>query len=141
MDLVQLTTHIDATAVRVAAGTPDAFATRESRDVIDEQVRERASSAALLILFDGGTHEVHELGTGTSLRIGRSITADLQLEDPMISRKHAVIERDRETVRVLDDRSLNGVFVNGERIEEQQVLGDRDEVQIAGFVLRLVLPS
>ncbi len=30
MDLVQLTTHIDATAVRVAAGTPDAFATRES---------------------------------------------------------------------------------------------------------------
>jgi len=141
MDLVQLTTHIDATAVRVAAGTPDAFATRESRDIIDQQVRERATSAAILILFDGGDHELHQLGEGASLRVGRSITADIPLEDPMISRKHAVIERHSGTVRVLDDRSLNGVFVNGERVEEQRILGDGDEVQIAGFVLRLVLPS
>lgn len=141
MDLVQLTTHIDATAVRVAAGTPDAFATRESRDIIDQQVRERATSAAILILFDGGTHELFELKEGSSFRIGRSITADIPLEDPMISRKHAVIERHSGAVRVLDDRSLNGVFVNGERINEQQPLSDRDEVQIAGFVLRLVLPD
>jgi FHA domain len=139
MDLVQLTTHIDATAVRVAAGTPEAYATRESRDRVDEQVRERTSSAAVLILFDGGTHELHELGDGGSLRIGRSITADIQLEDPMISRKHAVIERHDGAVRVLDDRSLNGVFVNGERVDEQQTLGDGDEVHIAGFVLRLVI--
>jgi pSer/pThr/pTyr-binding forkhead associated (FHA) protein len=141
MDLVQLTTHIDATAVRVAVGTPDSFATRESRDLVDQQVRERASVAAVLIVFDGGNHEFHELGDGASLRIGRSITADISLEDPMISRKHAVIERNSGSIRVLDDRSLNGVFVNGERVDEQRRLGDGDEVQIAGFVLRLVLPS
>ncbi len=34
-----------------------------------------------------------------SLRIGRSITAEIQLEDPMISRKHAVIERHDGAVR------------------------------------------
>lgn len=141
MDLVQLTTHIDATAVRVAAGSPDAFATRESRDLIDQQVRERSSSAAIVILFDGGTHEVFELGDGANLRIGRSITANIQLDDPMISRKHAVIGRHDGAVRVLDDRSLNGVFVNGERVAEHRTLQDRDEVQIGGFVLRLVLPS
>lgn len=139
MDLVQLTTHIDATAVRVAAGTPDAFATRESRDIVDQQVRERTSSAAVLILFDGGTHEIHPLAAGTSVRIGRSITADITLEDPMISRKHAVIEHDGDTARVLDDRSLNGVFVNGERISEQRALADGDEVQLGGFVLKLIL--
>jgi pSer/pThr/pTyr-binding forkhead associated (FHA) protein len=141
MDLVQLTTHIDATAVRVAAGTPAAYDTRASRDVIDQQVRERTSRGALLIVFDGATHDVHELTEGGSLRIGRSITADIQLEDPMISRKHAVVERHDGAVRVLDDRSLNGVFVNGERVDEQCGLSDGDEVQIAGFVLRLVVPT
>ncbi|MBO9533034.1 MAG: FHA domain-containing protein [Solirubrobacteraceae bacterium] len=141
MDLVQLTTHIDATAVRAAIGTPDAYVTRESRDIVDQQVRERASVAALLILFDGGRHEEHELHDGGTLRIGRSITADIPLEDPMISRKHAVIERHGSTIRVLDDRSLNGVFVNGARIDGSQTLGDADEVQIAGFVMRLILPS
>lgn len=141
MDLVQLTTHIDATAVRAALGTPDAYVTRESRDVVDQQVRERASAAALLILFDGGTHEEHLLPDGGTLRIGRSITADIPLEDPMISRKHAVIERSGNTIRVLDDRSLNGVFVNGERIDGSRALADADEIQIAGFVLRLIVPS
>jgi pSer/pThr/pTyr-binding forkhead associated (FHA) protein len=140
MDVVQLTTHIDATAVRIATGSPDAFVTRESRDRIDAQVRESATAAALLILFEGGEHREIELTDG-SHRIGRSITADIQLEDPMISRKHAVIERSSEGIRVLDDRSLNGVFVNGERVELQRGLADGDEVQIGGFVLRLLLPS
>jgi pSer/pThr/pTyr-binding forkhead associated (FHA) protein len=138
MDVVQLTTHIDATAVRAAAISPDAYITRESRDQVAEQVRESTSRAAVLILFEGGEHTVHDLTVG-SHRIGRSITADIQLEDPMISRKHAVIERDGASVRVLDDRSLNGVFVNGERVELQRGLGNGDEVQIGGFVLRLLL--
>lgn len=138
MDVVQLTTHIDATAVRAANTNAEAFVTRESRDRVAEQVREATSRAAVLILFDGGEHSVIDLTDG-SHRIGRSITADIQLEDPMISRKHAVIERSGPNIRVLDDRSLNGVFVNGERVELQRPLGDGDEVQIGGFVLRLLL--
>lgn len=141
MDAVQLTTHIDATAVRAAVSiTPEAFVTRESRDLVAEQVRESTSRAAVLILFDGSDHSVHDLTDG-SHRIGRSVTADILLEDPMISRKHAVIERSADGIRVLDDRSLNGVFVNGERVELQRSLGDGDEVQIGGFVLRLLLPD
>ncbi|MFT4034667.1 MAG: FHA domain-containing protein [Patulibacter sp.] len=141
MDLVQLTTHIDATAVQLAVVGPDAFVTRTSRDLVDQQVRERASAAAIVILFDGSEHQLFDLADGATLRIGRSITADIPLEDPMISRKHAVIERHGNTVRVLDDRSLNGVYVNGVRIAEQCALADADEIQIAGFVLRLVRPS
>jgi pSer/pThr/pTyr-binding forkhead associated (FHA) protein len=139
MDVVQLTTHIDATAIRQAA-TPDSFATRESRDDVAHQVRAYSSDAATLILFDGNEHAVFALSPG-SLRIGRSITADIQLEDPMVSRKHAVIERDGSSVRVLDDRSLNGVFVNGQRVPLQQSLSDGDEVQIGDFVLRLLLSN
>ncbi|MDQ8045571.1 MAG: FHA domain-containing protein [Solirubrobacteraceae bacterium] len=137
MDVVQLTTHIDATAVRVAINE-DSFTTRESRDPIADQVRAETSRAAVLVVFDGHDHFVHDLTEG-SHRIGRSITADIQLEDPMVSRKHAMIEREGSHIRVLDDRSLNGVRVNGISVDLQQTLVDGDEVQIGDFVLRLLV--
>lgn len=141
MDLVQLTTHIDATAVRQASNAPAAHASREAREEIYRGLRATLTETVAVVVFDGDAHEIHELSRGASVRIGRSITADVLLEDPMVSRKHAVIEHADGHVRVLDDRSLNGVFVNGERVDEQRVLGDGDEVQIAGFVLRLVVAA
>lgn len=139
MDAVQHTTHIDATAVRAAIEIDrDAFTSRESRDLVAERVRESTSRAAVLLVFDSADHWEHDLTEG-SHRIGRSVTADILLEDPMVSRKHAVIERGHDGIRVLDDRSLNGVLVNGERVELARTLGDGDEVQIGDFVLRLVL--
>lgn len=138
MDVVQLTTHIDATAVREAVGAPEPFASRESRERVAAHVRADSSAQAILLLFDGTEYTLHEF-SGQSLRIGRSATADIELDDPMISRKHAVIEHTGGAARVLDDRSLNGIFVNGERVAEQSALRDGDEVQIGGFVLKLIL--
>ena len=51
-------------------------------------------------------------------RIGRSANADLRLDDPSVSRRHALVVAEAgKPLRVLDDRSLNGVFVNGETVE------------------------
>ena len=73
--------------------------------------------------------------TSASMRIGRSLSADLRFEDPTVSRRHAVLVTEDEGVRVLDDRSLNGVFVNGERIVSQ-LLTDGDEIVIGRYRLR-----
>jgi pSer/pThr/pTyr-binding forkhead associated (FHA) protein len=62
-------------------------------------------------------------------RIGRSLAADVRFDDPTVSRRHALIVRQADGVRVLDDRSLNGVFVNGERVE-WRALSDGDEVLV-----------
>ena len=62
-------------------------------------------------------------------RIGRSLAADIRFDDPTVSRRHALIVRQPDGLRVLDDRSLNGVFVNGERVE-WSALADGDEVVI-----------
>ncbi len=62
-------------------------------------------------------------------RIGRSLAADIRFDDPTVSRRHALIVRQPDGLRVLDDRSLNGVFVNGERVE-WSTLTDGDEVII-----------
>ena len=67
-------------------------------------------------------------------RVGRSLAADVRFDDPTVSRRHALIVRQPDGVRVLDDRSLNGVFVNGERIE-WRVLKDGDEIVVGRYRL------
>ena len=67
-------------------------------------------------------------------RIGRSLAADVRFDDPTVSRRHALIVRQPDGVRVLDDRSLNGVFVNGARIEGQ-TLQDGDEILVGRYRL------
>jgi predicted nucleic acid-binding Zn-ribbon protein len=67
-------------------------------------------------------------------RVGRSLAADVRFDDPTVSRRHALIVRQPDGVRVLDDRSLNGVFVNGERVE-WRVLQDGDEILVGRYRL------
>ena len=64
-----------------------------------------------------------------TIRIGRSPAADITLEDPSVSRRHAILLREGDSVRILDDRSLNGVFVNGERVTTR-VLADGDVLTV-----------
>jgi pSer/pThr/pTyr-binding forkhead associated (FHA) protein len=70
-------------------------------------------------------------------RIGRSLAADIRFDDPTVSRRHALIVRQPDGLRVLDDRSLNGVFVNGERVE-WSTLAHGDEVVIGRHRLHFV---
>ncbi len=72
-------------------------------------------------------------------RIGRSASAHVCLEDATVSRRHAILMREADTVRVLDDRSLNGVFVNGQRVGARE-LGDGDVLQIGRHELRFEAP-
>ncbi len=67
-------------------------------------------------------------------RIGRSLAADVRFDDPTVSRRHALIVRQPDGVRLLDDRSLNGVFVNGARVDGQ-ALADGDEIIVGRYRL------
>ena len=62
-------------------------------------------------------------------RIGRSLAADIRFDDATVSRRHALIANEEGGVRVLDDRSLNGIQVNGRRVEWSP-LTDGDEIII-----------
>ncbi len=67
-------------------------------------------------------------------RIGRSLAADVRFDDPTVSRRHALIVRQPDGVRLLDDRSLNGVFVNGARVDGK-ALQDGDEIIVGRYRL------
>ena len=71
-------------------------------------------------------------------RIGRSAKADLRLDDATVSRRHALVVRtDEGDLRALDDRSLNGLFVNGERFDWTP-LSDCDELEIGRYRLYVI---
>jgi FHA domain/Zinc-ribbon containing domain len=67
-------------------------------------------------------------------RIGRSLAAHVRFDDPTVSRRHALLHCDEHGARILDDRSLNGVFLNGERIDWHEV-ENGDEIVIGRFRL------
>jgi len=81
-----------------------------------------------LCFEDGGEIVVVPL-TREWTRIGRGLAADVRFDDPTVSRRHALIVRNVDGVRVLDDRSLNGVFVNGQRVEWSP-LTHGDEIRV-----------
>jgi len=62
-------------------------------------------------------------------RIGRSLSADVRFDDATVSRRHALVVSQADGVRVLDDRSLNGIYVNGRRVDWAP-LNDGDEIAI-----------
>ncbi|HEY6730757.1 MAG TPA: FHA domain-containing protein [Solirubrobacterales bacterium] len=72
------------------------------------------------------------------VRIGRCETADICLDDPSVSRRHAMIAAEPgKPPRVLDDRSLNGVLVNGRKVDFA-VLEPGDELAIGRYRLYLL---
>jgi pSer/pThr/pTyr-binding forkhead associated (FHA) protein len=70
-------------------------------------------------------------------RVGRSLAADVRFDDATVSRRHALIVSQADGVRVLDDRSLNGVYVNGRRVEWSP-LRDGDEIMVGRHSLFFV---
>ena len=67
--------------------------------------------------------------SGSRVVIGRSREADIVLQDPNISRRHAELRRDEEGWQIVDLGSTNGIKVNGRRVDRQP-LSPGDEITI-----------
>ncbi|WP_036483041.1 ATP-binding cassette domain-containing protein [Myxosarcina sp. GI1] len=61
--------------------------------------------------------------------------ASIQLDAPTVSRLHATIYADRQGSHILQDRSTNGTFVNGNRLEKRHRLEPGDAIQIGPYIL------
>jgi pSer/pThr/pTyr-binding forkhead associated (FHA) protein len=93
-----------------------------------------AAGRGLAARDEDGSISVFAIGRGWT-RIGRSAAADIRLDDPSVSRRHALIVSEQpQALRVLDDRSLNGVHLNGEVVEWAR-LSDGDELAIGRYRL------
>ncbi len=74
------------------------------------------------------------------ISLGRTDKNDIILDNPKISRQHAVIKLEAETFRVYDLGSSNGTFVNDQRVTEPIALQDGDTVRLGdlAFIFKII---
>lgn len=70
-----------------------------------------------------------------SVLLGRSPNANLQLDAPIVSQRHATIEADAQGRYILQDYSTHGVFINKQRVNGAAVLMEGAMIQIGPFTL------
>jgi predicted component of type VI protein secretion system len=84
----------------------------------------------------GGPIEI----AGERTLLGRDPGADLVVNDPSVSRRHALIERRPEGWVVLDQRSANGTFVNNQRVESA-FLQSGNQLRLGAVTFEVRLPA
>lgn len=90
--------------------------------VLDHRSRRRAVPASMALPghylgVEDDAGDTHLIPLDAKIiHIGRASAADLRIEHAQVSRRHAIIVRYGRHVRVLDDRSSAGTFVNGLRV-------------------------
>ncbi|KQT98216.1 MULTISPECIES: FHA domain-containing protein [Sanguibacter] len=96
-------------------------------------------TSALLVMRRGQSGGSRFLLDDDKTVAGRSEKSDIFLDDVTVSRKHAEFVRELDDFRVRDIGSLNGTYVNRERIDSA-LLKAGDEVQIGKYRM-LFYPS
>jgi hypothetical protein len=69
--------------------------------------------------------------------IGRGLSAGLRLDDASVSRRHAILVPRPTGARILDDRSANGTYVNGRRVQQAELRGG-DVIMLGRVMLRFL---
>jgi hypothetical protein len=112
----------------------------DSLALLDHRTRELtipaqgAPAGRYLSIGDGAERRLLPLQRPIT-HVGRGLVADFRLEDPHVSRRHAIVALRGEGVRVLDDRSANGTFVNGRAVTVAH-LSDGDVLRFGRAVFR-----
>jgi adenylate cyclase len=75
----------------------------------------------LIIERPGAQPRLYELKDGSTIHIGRAASNDITLPHSSISRSHALLEGKHEIWIIKDQRSANGVLVNGARVERAEL--------------------
>ena len=113
-----------------ATGDADLGLSAQDQATVDALVH----GTALLVVLRGPNTGARFLLDSDEVSSGRHPDSDIFLDDVTVSRKHATFRREQDDFLVRDVGSLNGTYVNRERIDEVS-LKTGDEVQIGKFRL------
>ena len=106
----------------------------DSGEVASLPQSELERGQALLVVQRGPNAGSKFLIDKDSTTIGRHPESDIFLDDVTVSRRHAEFRRDGDKFVIHDVGSLNGTYVNRQRVDETQ-LANGDELQIGKFKL------
>jgi hypothetical protein len=124
----------DTTTLRVPA-VDDRL---EADDTLRAEKEGVPSDVAVLVVSRGPNAGSRYLLDSPVTTAGRHPDSDLFLDDVTVSRRHAEVDRTPDGYMLRDVGSLNGTYVNGERVEKHE-LRDGDVVQIGLYRLTFLL--
>ena len=107
---------------------------REGDDDLKVSPDELTGGVALLVVRKGPNEGSKYMLDAEVTRAGRHPDSDIFLDDITVSRRHAEVIRRADGFHVLDVGSLNGTYVNRDRVEDVK-LNNGDELQIGKFKL------
>lgn len=129
----------DSSATTTITFTPVESAGEVGDDAVTVGLAASDLDAGLLIVKRGPNAGSRYVLGPELTTLGRHPESDVFLDDVTVSRRHAEITRDGARLLVRDVGSLNGTYLNRERIEDEAPLHHGDELQVGKF--RLVLLS
>ncbi|MGV2984114.1 FHA domain-containing protein [Microbacterium sp. AGC85] len=106
----------------------------ELTDVEQTAIAALPAGSALLLVRSGALAGARYLLDTDVTTIGRHPEADIFFDDVTVSRRHAEITRNGHTFEITDQRSLNGTYVNGERVD-RSTLENGYELRVGKFRL------
>jgi pSer/pThr/pTyr-binding forkhead associated (FHA) protein len=124
------TMRLPGIGARVEPLTDDSSLSAQDQATVDALVH----GTALLVVLRGPNTGARFLLDSDEVSSGRHPDSDIFLDDVTVSRTHATFRRENDAFLVRDVGSLNGTYVNRERIDEA-TLKTGDEVQIGKFRL------
>ncbi|MEA3019280.1 MAG: hypothetical protein QOI47_804 [Actinomycetota bacterium] len=106
-----------------------------AEDELNVGIDDLPAGAATLVVTRGPGAGSRFLLDRESVTVGRHPESEIFLDDVTVSRRHAELVRSGAAWVVRDVGSLNGTYVNRQRIEDSSALDNGDEVQIGRFKL------
>lgn len=116
-------------------GSLEVGALDPEHEVVD--LPDLAAGTGMLVVVRGPNAGSRYLLDRAETSVGRHADADIFLDDVTVSRRHVTLRQTEHGIVMQDNGSLNGSYVNGERVEERS-LATGDEVQIGRFKLMFV---
>jgi predicted component of type VI protein secretion system len=92
-----------------------------------------APSAGLFVTC--GPTAGSSFAVGHVTRLGRSVDCDVVFDEISVSRHHAVITADHGGYNIADLGSMNGTYLNGERIDGRAALQSGDQLRVGRFCI------
>ena len=75
------------------------------------------------------------VNNGKPITIGRTSESDVELDNPSISRDHALVEHEKGRNYLTDTGSTNGTWINGKKITKRTQITDKDEIMVGKFTM------
>lgn len=126
--------HADSSHGESTVGLPAVEAESEEEVEVAPPIEPLEKGSALLVIKKGPDAGMSFTINRPIICIGRHPESDIFLDDITVSRRHADIRREENTYTLADTGSLNGTYLNHERIEASE-LDNGDEIQIGKFRL------